>query len=248
MKKIFILTFFIFKVPVFSQSGQIEYVSFLKSDITNYFNKELENIVDKDDSNIFYSLIVNGNKSIFFCENTLSKKTNKINLQEINSKLIGTVFLDLKNKVFVQKKIVYGEELTIKDTIKNYAWELISNETKIIDNMLCYKAIHKEMIEKKIENEKNEIQVIKKEKIITAWYCPSININVGPLGFYGLPGLIIILEDDIFVYQAKKINLKLNYKQKKLVEPPKASKYLNNDEFKLEYNRLKLARENMMKN
>lgn len=248
MKKIIILTLFLFNESVLSQSGQIEYVSFLKSDVTNYFNKELDNIINENDSKITYSLIVDGNNSIFFSENTLSEKTNKIDLQEINSKLIGTIFLDLKNKVFVQKKIVFGEELTIKDTIRNYTWELINNETKIIENMLCYKAIHKKIIEKKFENEKNEIQVIKKEKIITAWYCPAININSGPLGFYGLPGLIIILEDDIFIYQAKKIKLDLNSKQKKLVEPPKAEKYLNNNEFKLEYDRLKSVRENMIKN
>jgi hypothetical protein len=79
MKKIIILTLFLFNVPVLSQCGQIEYVSFLKSDVTSYFNKELDNIVDENDSKISYSLIVNGNKSIFFSENTLSEKTNRIN-------------------------------------------------------------------------------------------------------------------------------------------------------------------------
>lgn len=247
MRKIIFLVFILLKIPVFSQSGQIEYVSFFKSDANNYIIKELENIVEENDSKLSYSLIVNGNKSIFFSSKTLSSKTDKINLQEINSKLIGTIFLDLNQRILVQKKIVYGEELTIKDSIKKFDWELINNETKIIDNMLCYKAIHKEIIEKKIENEKNEIQVVKKEKIITAWYCPTININVGPLGFYGLPGLIILLEDDIFVYQAKKIILNLNFNQKSLIEPPKATKYLSYDEYLKEYNRLKSIRENMMK-
>lgn len=248
MRKIILLTFLLFSILGFSQSGQIDYVSYLKSDASDYFSKELDNIIDENVSKKTYSLIVNEKKSIFFSENILPNKNNKLDLLEINSKLIGTIYLDLKKSIYIQKLLVYGEELTIKDSVKLYSWELVNNETKLINDMICYKAIYKEIIEKKIENEKNETVVINKENITTAWYCPSININVGPLGFYGLPGLIMILENDIFVYQANKINLNLNIKKKKQIQPPNSKKYLTNKEFKLEYNKLKTERENMLKN
>ena len=248
MKKIIFFAFCFFNISSFSQSVKLEYVSFLKSDVSDYFNKELDNIVDENASKIKYSLFVNENESVFYSENILSDKNNKLNLLHINSKLNGTIYLDLKKKLYIQKKFVYGMELTIKDSVKQYSWELINNETKLIDSLICFKAIHKEIIERKFENDKNEIEIIKKEKITTAWYCPSININVGPLGFYGLPGLILILEDDIFVYQAIKIELNLDIKQKKQIVAPKAGRYLTNDEFNLEYNKLKTERENMLKN
>ncbi|CAM3935762.1 MULTISPECIES: GLPGLI family protein [Flavobacterium] len=248
MKKTLIITLLFLNLVSFSQLGQIEYVASFKNKASDYINKELENIVDENASEIFYTLLVNGNQSIFFCENNLQKKSDKLNLLYINSKLIGTIYKDLEGKIQIQNKTVFGEEFTIKDSLLSYNWEIDDKETKLIDNMLCYKAINRQIIEKKIENEKNEIEVIKKEKNTIAWYCPSININAGPLGFYGLPGLILILEDDIFVYQAKKINFKLDKKTINKIKPPKANRFLTNKEFQLEYKKLKMERENMLKN
>lgn len=248
MKKTLIITLLFLYLVGFSQVGQVEYAASFKNKASNYINKELENIVDENASEIIYTLLVNGNQSVFFCEKNLQQKNDKLNLLYINSKLIGTIYKDLEEKIQIQNKTVFDEEFTIKDSLPSYNWELDDKETKLIDNMLCYKAINRQIIEKKIENEKNEIEIIRKEKITIAWYCPSININAGPLSFYGLPGLILILEDDIFVYQAKKINLKLDQKTITKIKPPNAKKFLTNKEFQLEYKKLKMERENMLKN
>lgn len=248
MKRTLIIPLLFLYLVGFSQVGQIEYAASFKNKASNYINKELENIVDENASEIIYTLLVNGNQSIFFCENNLQQKNDKLNLLYINSKLIGTIYKDLEKKTQIQNKTVFNEEFTIKDSLPSYNWELDDKETKFIDNMLCYKAINRQIIEKKVENEKNEIEIIKKEKITIAWYCPSININAGPLGFYGLPGLILILEDDIFVYQAKKISFKLDKNTITKIKPPKAKRFLTNKEFQLEYKKLKMERENMLKN
>ncbi len=248
MKKKLFLNLLFLNLLGFSQVGNIEYEVSFKDVTSDYINKELESVIDKNESKIVFTLLVNGNKSIFFCKNKLQEKSDKLNLLQIKSKLIGTIYSDLKEKTQIQKNTIYNQEITTKDRLPSIDWELDNKETKEIDNMLCYKAIYRKIIEKTIENEKNEIEIIKKEKITIAWYCPSININIGPLGYYGLPGLILLLEDDIFIYQATKINFKLEKELINKIKPPKSNKYFTLKEYNLEYSRLKLERENMLKN
>jgi GLPGLI family protein len=63
----------------------------------------------------------------------------------------------------------------------------ITNESKKIDSLLCYKATT--IRESKIKNET-------KFTTIEAWFCPSISIPYGPKGYHGLPGLIVEIIDD----------------------------------------------------
>jgi GLPGLI family protein len=83
----------------------------------------------------------------------------------------------------------------IKDTIKKN-WQ-ITNETKNIDGLLCYKATLNE-IEIQPNNKPYEHNYI-------AWFCPSIPSSFGPIGFGGLPGTILILETNSSVFKVKEI-------------------------------------------
>jgi len=52
-----------------------------------------------------------------------------------------------------------------------------------------------------------------KNQKIVAWYCPKININSGPSGYGGLPGLILELkEEGRIVFYASKLNFNLKKK------------------------------------
>jgi GLPGLI family protein len=64
----------------------------------------------------------------------------------------------------------------------------------------------------------------------------------------GLPGLILLLEDDIFVYKAEKIKFELSNEEINMILPPQARKYYTREEFKLAYKKIKLERENMIRN
>ena len=64
-----------------------------------------------------------------------------------------------------------------------------------------------------------------KKRIITAWFTPQIPLPFGPLGYDGLPGLILELEVYKKIYYAKKITLnpKKEIEIKELIKGVKVS-------------------------
>ena len=62
---------------------------------------------------------------------------------------------------------------------------------------------------------------------ITAWFCPSIPVQDGPGLYYGLPGLILDLEDKHTIYTCTAINTKSSQP----VAKPKRAKEVTKDQF-----------------
>ena len=99
---------------------------------------------------------------------------------------------------------VFGKVFLIKDTLPKLDWELQS-ETKNIGLYTCYKATIKRMMpvmqggisvngDKDLNDDKDETPEMK-EVTIVAWYTPEIPVGLGPSRFYGLPGLILEVND-----------------------------------------------------
>lgn len=86
----------------------------------------------------------------------------------------------------------------IEKKIDKESW-VISNESKLIEKYLCYKAT------KTITYMARD--GIEKKKIITAWFTPTIPFSFGPKEFCGLPGLILELQDRQTIFYAKLISL-----------------------------------------
>ena len=97
-------------------------------------------------------------------------------------------------------------------------WEL-SDETKIIDNYVCYKATSVQVV----NNSKGTF----KHPII-AWYCPSIPFSYGPRGYNGLPGLILELQVRHIKWGATKILLS---KEIKTIDAPTKGKVVTEEEY-----------------
>lgn len=158
-------------------------------------------------------LISNGNESIFKIkgnkdqELTTFPQPQKILVQAktgdtyfytdfMNKKLISTAYLD-------QKIYKMNEELV------SINWKLIVNDSKIITNFKCLKAIGE----------------FRGRKYI-AWYSPDIPINSGPWKFNGLPGLILEIEDIDNKFQWVATEIKYPYKGDIPLEIPKSEKYI----------------------
>ena len=92
--------------------------------------------------------------------------------------------------------LVANDGTLIKNDINKNNWQLI-NETKMIDKFLCYKAILTKTIINRNGNKKN-IKII-------AWYSPSIPLSYGPKDYFGLPGLILEIEERNFRLVASSI-------------------------------------------
>lgn len=170
----------------------------------------------------------------------------------------GTQYKNVKEKVYAVDKEFFGKEFLIKDSLPSYKWQMTA-ETKKIGEYTCYKAIavvetdptdfrnfrmrggDKEKDEKeKTTKAKDSIDTSKKtnfmddveqikEKTITAWYAPEIPINQGPDKYWGLPGLILEVNDGTTIILCSKIAL--NVKDKAEIKAPKTGKVVTQKEY-----------------
>jgi len=170
----------------------------------------------------------------------------------------GTQYKDVKDKIYAVDKEAFGKEFLIKDSLPSYKWQM-SSESKKIGDYICFKATavvqtdatdfrnfrmrgNKNDDDKvKEEKKKDSINTNKKtnflnddieqikEKTITAWYCPEIPINQGPDKYWGLPGLILEVNDGTTVLLCSKIVL--NSKEKVEIKAPTKGKQVTQKEY-----------------
>lgn len=168
----------------------------------------------------------------------------------------GTHYKNAKDKQFIVDKEFFGKEFLIKDSLPKYDWKL-EGESKQIGNYTCFKATavvkvsesdfrnfrprnnNAKEAEKKSETVKDTTKAKKtnftddwempKENTITAWYCPEIPVNQGPENYWGLPGLILEVNDGKTVILCSK--LVLNSKEKVEIKPVSKGKVVTQKEY-----------------
>jgi GLPGLI family protein len=149
-----------------------------------------------------------------------------------------------------------GKEFLVKDSLPKLNWKLES-ETKQIGGYNCYKATAvkeasktdfrnfrpKSEEDKKAETTKSETSKtggetktnfednfeIPKQITVTAWYTPEIPINQGPENYWGLPGLILEINDGTTTILCSKIVL--NAKEKADIKAPTKGKEISQKEY-----------------
>ena len=168
----------------------------------------------------------------------------------------GTNYKNVKQKTYSVDKEFMGKEFLIKDSLPNYAWKMES-ETKLIGGYNCFKAtavrpvsqsdfrnFRSKKEEPKKEDAKGEAVKtegetkktnfmddfeLPKEITITAWYSPEIPINQGPENYWGLPGLILEVNDGKTIILCSKIVL--NSKEKVEIKESTNGKVISQKEY-----------------
>lgn len=165
-------------------------------------NPYLKNMVDLSINNInfiFFNLEINKSGTIFYFDTTSSYADDKINKFAYSlANYLGPVY-NIHNDTILKQNSLLGNSIFIKqDKITNW---VLTNETKMINNFLCYKAT-------------NTYTVVNSTKIfnrpVTAWYCPKLEYPYGPNGYGNLPGLILELQVRNSIYSAKIIEIDKN--------------------------------------
>jgi GLPGLI family protein len=141
----------------------------------------------------------------------------------------GSFYKNTKDKTYTVDKEFMGKEFLIQDSLPNLAWKLES-ETKQIGGYNCFKAtaireasktdfrnfrMKKKEEEKKEETGKTNLLDeldLPKEITIIAWYTPEIPISQGPENYWGLPGLILEVNDGKTTILCSKVVLNLKDK------------------------------------
>jgi len=150
----------------------------------------------RDSDKITFELIVTKKGSKFFDKKKLETDSNigSNGFAMAMASYMGVVY-DLQDRILSQKALL-GENIYSQSDLKSN-W-VLTNETKLIDNYLCYKATN---IKKVTNDTKTFLHPV------TAWYCPQIPYRFGPNGYSNLPGLILELQVRNVVFGAKTIKL-----------------------------------------
>jgi len=165
----------------------------------------------------------------------------------------GTYYKNIKEKIYKVDKEFMSKEFLVKDSLNTYKWQM-TGETRVIGGYNCFKATAvipasktdfrnfrpKKEEEKKDDKAKEEAKEgtktsfmdqieLPKEITITAWYTPEIPVSQGPEGYWGLPGLILEVNDGKTTILCSKVVL--NPKEKAEIKAPTNGKEVSQKEY-----------------
>jgi GLPGLI family protein len=144
----------------------------------------------KETSPINSTLLIKENNALYYENIELSSDLVNNRSFEIRRIISNEGYQSIKYNTNTQKvikhKFTLGTNFCINSNFADYIWA-ITSETKMIDKYKCYKATLKK-------------QVLSKDggtlvKEVTAYFAPELPFSLGPLGYCGLPGLILELID-----------------------------------------------------
>lgn len=203
MKNIFLITLFLISTILYSQKKEFVVTYSIKSNTivsknalpkVKFTSKKINEIFDET---IFF-LSCRNQKTLFAKQDNLDSDSKDLNYKVamIVSQYDGEIFTDLDNNKKLSYENLGGESFLVENKINNLKWTLLSDEKVMLDKYRCFKATASKKNSDGIDQE------------ITAWYCPELNVSSGPNGYSGLPGLILEVERNKVVYEAKCIEFK----------------------------------------
>ncbi len=116
------------------------------------------------------------------------------------------MYKNIKENRYTNKTEISGKIFLIKDTLKTKKWELI-NETKYIGEYACFKAVFEEEYTTQTITSEGKFEELTKDRTTTVWYTPQIPVSNGPGNYFGLPGLILEVNDGELTLICSKIVL-----------------------------------------
>lgn len=161
----------------------------------------------------------------------------------------GTFYKNIKDKSYTVDKEFMGKEFLVKDSLPNLKWKMEA-ETRVIGGYNCFKATAIRPVSKtdfrnfrpkkednattkpKTDDKKTDFMSgieVPKEVVVTAWYTPEIPVNQGPENYWGLPGLILEINDGKTVILCSKIVL--NPKEKAEIKAVTKGKVVTQTEY-----------------
>ncbi|ULC59301.1 GLPGLI family protein [Flaviramulus sp. BrNp1-15] len=176
-----------------------------------------------------YTLTFNKNESIYKREEKLQTPQpaqSGFRIQIAQGSDI--MYKNIKENRYTNKTEIFGKLFLIKDTLNNIEWQLV-NETKNIGDYTCFKAVFNEEFTTQTLTEEGEIETVTKPRTTTLWYTPQIPINNGPAEYYGLPGLILEVNDGDLTLVCTKIII--NPEERVSIEEPTKGKEVSQVEF-----------------
>lgn len=161
----------------------------------------------------------------------------------------GDIYKSVKEGTYAVKQDLFGKIFLVKDSLPKLQWKM-SGETKKIGKYTAFKATATRTVKRpnmsalfNRDNKEKGNEFVEKVIEITAWYSMDIPVNQGPANYWGLPGLILEVSDDVTSILCSQIVM--NPKEKIEIKAPSKGKEVTQDEYdKISKNKMKEMREN----
>ncbi len=181
---------------------------------TAIISEEIRNMEDDDIRNAVINQLSNNRQSF-----SLKVSDGKYLFEAIpdeqsngSTRKIGgssAIYMDMNEKVSISQENILNRTFLIKEAMKEYEWDITTDRKNILERN-CTKA------------------TLKGDSSIVAWFTTEIPVSFGPMGYHGLPGLIIQLETPSKQYVLQEINLHRDALQ---IEAPGKGKETSREEF-----------------
>jgi len=152
----------------------------------------------------------------------------------------GKKYINIKDKNSIVEDEIFGKEFLIIETLEKPDWKLV-DETKKIGEYNCFRAEllipvsekQRKEYEEFLKKEETKPALLKmeepKDKVIIAWYTPEIPLSFGPNNYWGLPGLILEINEDKTIILCSKVTL--NNKEKSKIKAPNTGEKVTQKKF-----------------
>lgn len=141
------------------------------------------------------------------------------------------LYKNLADQTYQREEEMMGKEFLIQDTLESAEWEL-TGESKKIGNYTAQKATYTRIIDsQRFSTGMTEMENVKDTITVTAWFTPEIPVSHGPENFFGLPGLILEVQNQGRTLICEKIELNPASNPVK-IEQPKRGKVVSREEFR----------------
>jgi len=133
---------------------------------------------------------------------------------------------------YLQEQEMMGKEYLIKDKAEPFEWEL-SEETKKIGNYTAQKASFTKIVDsRQFSTGMTEMENVKDTIQVTVWFTPEIPVSHGPEYYFGLPGLILEVQNQGRTLICEKIELNPSA-DPVVIERPSKGKEMTQAEFRV---------------
>lgn len=141
------------------------------------------------------------------------------------------LYKNIAEQTYEQEQDIMGKEFLIKDVLEPAEWEL-TGETKKIGDYTAQKATYTRIVDsQRFSTGMTEMENVKDTIQVTAWFTPEIPVPHGPENLFGLPGLILEVQNIGRTLICQKIELNPSAEPVAIVRP-KRGKEVTREEFR----------------
>ena len=143
----------------------------------------------------------------------------------------STLYKNIADQTYLEDHEMMEKAYLVKDNLTPEEWEL-SGETKKVGNYTAQKASFTKIVDsKRFSTGMTEMENVKDTLQVTVWFTPEIPVSHGPENYFGLPGLILEVQNQGRTLICEKIELNPSA-DPVVIERPSKGKEITLAEFK----------------